>query len=191
MDNNENKIIKGVPKSGKLRKFGLVTYLDIETVKKTLHKNIDKIARYAYISHNNESEQTDNHIHILLYTYHANTYNAIKNWFPKSQNTFAKPILDDCKAVDYLTHINEPDKVQYNPDKIVAFNFELDNLVYDDNGYTILEDLLNNVPLRTIAKRYGKDFIYHYRAYRDLADDILFEESRPMILEPTQEVFPF
>lgn len=161
----------------RLRKFGLVTYLDEHEVITALKNNIDKILRYAYAVHDNENESADNHIHILLYTYHPRSYNTVRNWFSKRQNTFAKPILDDERAVDYLTHKNEPDKVQYSDSIIQKYNFVVDNIVYDDNGYNILQAVLDKVPLRTIAKRFGRDFIYHYRAYKELAEDIRFEES--------------
>lgn len=161
----------------RIRKFGLVTYLDEHEVITALKKNIDKITRYAFAVHDNEKESADNHIHILLYTYHGHSYNAVRNWFSKRQNTFAKPILDDESAVDYLTHKNELDKVQYSDSIIQKYNFVVDNIVYDDNGYNILQAVLDKVPLRTIAKRFGRDFIYHYRAYKELAEDIRFEES--------------
>lgn len=172
----------------RIRKFGLVTYLDEHEVITALKKNIDKITRYAYAVHDNEKESADNHIHILLYTYHGHSYNAVRNWFSKRQNTFAKPILDDESAVDYLTHKNEPDKVQYSDCIIQKYNFVVDNIVYDDNGYNILQAVLDKVPLRTIAKRYGRDFIYHYRAYKELSEDILFEESREEFSEQKKPV---
>lgn len=186
--------IQGVPKSGKLRKFGLVSYLSVVEVEQALHHNIEKVVRYAYAVHDNEAEESDNHIHILLYTYHPNTYNAIRNWFPKRQNTFAKPILDDVSAYDYLTHSNEPDKVQYSDSIIVKYNFDIEEICYDDNGYAPLQALLDKVPLKTIAKRFGKDFIYHYRAYKDLAEDIEYEEcckSLEVDFVPIQEKLPF
>lgn len=172
----------------RLRKFGLVTYLDEHEVITALKKNIDKITRYAFAVHDNEKESADNHIHILLYTYHGHSYNAVRNWFSKRQNTFAQPILDDERAVDYLTHKNEPDKVQYSDSIIQKYNFVVEDILYDDNGYNILQAVLDKVPLRTIAKRFGRDFIYHYRAYKELAEDIRFEESRVEFGEDTKPV---
>lgn len=78
----------------------------------------------------------------------------------------------------YLTHQDNPEKYQYSPDDVICSDpssFEDD--VQTDDTWTAVEDLLNGVPLKEVARRYGRDFIYHYSHIRQLVSDIRFEND--------------
>ena len=159
--------------------ISLISYLSKSKVDGVLKAHLKDIRRFAYILHDKDTKEDgtlkEPHFHILLYTYNAHSISAFRKWFRGDQNTLAKIISDDISAYDYLTHFNEPSKYQYSADLIYKYNFkDIEECEQDNNGYDILELLLKGFPLRLIAKRYGKDFIYHYTAYRALMEDINF-----------------
>ena len=157
----------------RIYKFDVVSYLNEEQVKRVLKAKLVDIRRYAYIIH--DKEETDTHIHLLLYTYNAHTFSSIRKWFKhESINTFCQEIKDDIKAYEYLTHANDLDKYQYSESGIRFYNYDKpENTDYDNNGYEPLELMLKGTPLRLIAKKFGKNFIYHYTSYKALYDDIM------------------
>lgn len=176
--------------NNRIRKFSLVTYAPSDIVNNILQSHIDDIQCYAYILHNLDTnadgELKTVHTHILLYTFNAHTPRAVCKWFTcvddsgKPINTLFEPIHNNIAAYDYLTHKNNPDKYQYKETDIIAYNpdYFTDNETTEDNGYNALNDLLQGVPLRQIARTYGRDFIRYYSAYKNLANDIVGEELR-------------
>lgn len=172
--------MKKKPTYFKTRKFSLVSYLPREKIEAIININDRMISRYAYILHDKDKDEQP-HFTIILYTYQATTISAVRRWFylvDSSQNTLAQAIKDETNAYDYLTHANDPDKYQYNVKEITSkgFNFfhpEED----DDRSYKILTELYLGVPLMELARRYKKDFIYRYRAYKELLEDIKFQEN--------------
>lgn len=164
-------------------KFSLITYLSEDNIKKVIRDKKYDIRRCCYILH--DQDENENHFHILLYTYNAHTFSSIRKWFSGFKgNTLCQEIKDDILAYEYLTHMNEVDKVKYDERNIVKYNWkDFDDIELDRSGYDILNDMLNRVPLRIIAKKYGKDFIYHYTAFRALYDDIVYISAESLDIE--------
>lgn len=191
-------------KDNRLRKFALVSYLQASVFEQKIARHIDDVIRFAYVVHDKDFDKEDvkeeTHIQALLYTYNSHSFSAIRKWFavPEGTNTLCQRVRDDIQAYEYLTHANEtnPLKYHYKKEDIISYNFNLDEVEQDDNGFGPLRMLLNKEKKSLIAKRYGRDFIYHYKAYKELAEDILFEEQQQLevinkVIEPIQEKFPF
>lgn len=165
------------------RWFSIVTYTDETIVSKVLERYGKNIRAYAYIVH--DKDVVDYHIHMMLHTYNPYTYKGIISWFRAVQdddderNTFAQSIKDRHQLYQYLTHENVgAEKYKYDEEDIVEYNIQdfFDEETKDDS-YECLNDLLNGVPFRTLAKRYGRDFIYHYDSYQKLCTEIKRQEG--------------
>ena len=166
------------------RWFSCVTYCGEPVVKKLIEKKGQYIRAWAYCIH--DKDDTDPHIHVLLRTYQSYTYKAIVNWFDDCResvdcsNTFVQKIIDKSAAVDYLTHRHEPDKTHYDEDNVVAQNLNdfLELGQAHDKSYEIIQDLLNGLSFRSLSYKYGRDFIYHYKAYIEVVKSIQLQERK-------------
>lgn len=173
------------------RAFSVVSYLDEVTFVQLLHRHIQGVRSYCYMLHDRETEH-DVHLHCLLYTYHAHSFSALRKWFEHTsgQNTFVQAIKDDTQAYYYLDHSEHDEKVQYDMNNLVKYNYKgCEYYNSGDESFNILEQVLDEVSLREIAFRYGKDFIFKYRAYKELAEDIKFQESRIDFKNKTDPAF--
>lgn len=170
------------------RKWSLVTYLSPSQIAELLSIHGDKIRAYAYATHdkdvNEDGTVKESHTHIILWLNKPNTATTVRNWFRAHDangvpvNTLAQPCADIVSMYRYLTHKDNLEKVQYSDDILFCSDpscFEED--VQTDSVYSAVEDLLNGIPLREVARRYGRDFIYHYSHIRTLVNDILAEEK--------------
>lgn len=163
------------------RKWSLVTYLCPDEIAKVFADKVDKVRAYAYCTHDKD-EGKEQHTHVIVWLNTPYAASTIKNWFRgediKGQlaNTLAEPCKDIAAMFRYLTHQDNPEKYQYSPDDVICSDpssFEDD--VQTDDTWTAVEDLLNGVPLKEVARRYGRDFIYHYSHIRQLVADIRLE----------------
>lgn len=165
------------------RWFSCVTYCPEDVVKKVIETKRAYIRSWAYIIHDKEN---DIHIHVLLRTYQSYTFKAIMHWFDDcreavcSANTFVQKIIDKSAAYDYLTHKYEPDKVHYEEDNIVGQNINdfSEAEQSKDSSFEIIQDMLKGVPYRSLAFKYGRDFIYHHKAYNDVVKEIKYQEMK-------------
>lgn len=118
-------------------------------------------------------------------------------------NTFSEYTHNCDGMVSYLTHKNQKEKHQYNESDIivlagsitdyVALQTEEEEARYKadtkasehlalreamaDDIETMLDDIVNKVSHREMARRYGRDFIKNYRSYRDYALMVCVEET--------------
>ena len=140
----------------------------------------------AYIVHNKDDAPP--HIHIFMCFGSDRRGTDILKWFDnlideKGQliNTRFEAVKSSESLLDYLTHKNEADKFQYSEADIIYSSEQArEKLLEDttDNGFGALDEMLNGIPLREIARRYGKDFIRNYYSYKALKNDIIDEERR-------------
>ena len=141
---------------------------------------LSKASHWAYIFH----DQDDNvpHYHVLLHYENARSGSAVLKDFVGYQNTFVKRCEHGAVVCyEYLTHKNDPDKYQYNADRIISHNpvywshFIPD--IRDRTDTDFIEDLLNSEKLDyyKMAKKYGRDFMKNWRNYVDFRDEVLFQ----------------
>lgn len=175
-------------KSTQSRKWSLVTYLPPAELAQVFGDKADKVRAYAYATHdkdtNKDGSRKEPHTHVIVWLNTPYAPSTIKNWFrgydDKGElvNTLAEPCKDISAMYRYLTHKDNPDKYQYDDDVVICSDpsmFEDD--VQTCDTWTAVDDLLNGVPLREVARRYGRDFIYHYSHIRQLVQDIKQEEG--------------
>lgn len=174
------------------RNFCLISYLSEEVIQSVLRVEKRRIRHYAYIRHDKDVKEDGSpqevHFHILLQMQNAMTLSAVRNLFPKEQNTLGQVMRDKSDCFSYLDHSDLPDKFHYDHKLIVS-----DDIGYwqsvekgddgDDKLLGILEDIIAHVPLRTLAKRYGRDCVIYYERYREFAFSMADEDRRIKVEE--------
>lgn len=174
----------------RVRSFSLLTYLDLFQVQEVLYKHDKQIRAYAYIQHdkdvNDDGLIKTRHVHVLVRLVQARTVSDVINWFSgfvddKGQliNTLGQEMHDISSSYLYLTHNTpqsiEDGKYQYSVDDIFTNDrsyFEKASYSDEDNMSCAVAELLDGVPLRDVAIKYGRDFIIHYNSIRMLVNDI-------------------
>lgn len=148
--------------------FKVVTYhTDIEIIK-SFCKNCFK---YAYILH--DKDDTDSHYHILCTFKQNKSFESVRAFMPEGQNTFVQPMKDKRGDYDYLTHLNCPEKYQYDSSAIVCndlsyFAGKLSQSLDNEEFYNDLTDPTKS--LKMLAIRYGRDFMRNFARYREFLD---------------------
>ena len=169
------------------RNFCLITYLTEPALVSCLNNHIQSIRAFEYIYHDKDLKEDgtpkEPHFHLNLILYSARKLSDVRRWFAGGNdlnglpaNTLGQICMDIGSSHDYLTHKEYPDKFQYNSDDIVSSDlalFERKSEFSDDVSWMALNDMLEGVPLQDIAKRYGRDFIYHYGHIKQVYVDIV------------------
>lgn len=149
--------------------------------------------RLDTLDDNENSELKEVHRHVLLYTYDAHTETAVRKWFYRFRITETKiddngnttqelcstlnQLVDSVGAArDYLTHENDPDKYHYDKKDVKTFGngwmaFNCASRCSDD-ALVIIQRLSNGDCLADMVREYGRDFVYHYKQYREMAVEI-------------------
>lgn len=153
------------------RNYSCITYMTEEQLKRMLHIYRKDIQHYAYAFH--DKDDNEPHFHVIILWYNAITMTACKRRFGRftDQNTFAEVLEDRGKCYEYLTHKNDKDKFHYDISIVKADNHSYwqaccygENET-DEKAVLIVADLMNGVPLSTMLKRYGREFVINYEKY--------------------------
>lgn len=176
--------------------FFVRTYLDEVQMRDIIEQHQGELKAWAYMLHDKDVfEEKDNkekagqpkekHFHLVIACRSQHTVSGIQRWFKardqdgKDINTHVEITADKEGSYQYLWHKNDPEKAQYNKEKVVGWNkefFEENAGNGEDNVYMALQDILNGVPCRELARRYGRDVILHYGAIKSFAYAIQEEE---------------
>lgn len=163
--------------------------LDIENMKSVLEAKgaSQAILKYAYITHdkdkNASGENVAPHIHCVMKFGYATRIGAIQNWFKIESNSLQKIRSSWVTACRYLTHMNHPDKYQYDPKDVVA-NFDYDaeckigNTKLTKRGKTIPPHIMKKLERITsgeiVLKNIHKCFtVSEYSTYKKTIMDYL------------------
>lgn len=91
---------------------------------------------------------------------------------------------DITASFDYLTHDTEQAKAEgkhlYDKTDIITNNIDFFNnsaTQEEDNMSLALCEMLDGVPIREIAKKYGRDFIIHFHSIKELFNVIQRQEG--------------
>lgn len=167
----------------RVRNFSAVTYLSQEQIQSFLQRYTEKIRNFALIYHDRDFDKIP-HYHLLIVTHSAHTTSAVLRWFQSMGfcddtgmpiNTMCEPCRDYQLAYEYLYHKNNPEKFQYKEEEIICDDrsyFVAPTESQDDSMFQALDQMLQGVDFYTLAQRFGRDFILHYRSIRCLAEDI-------------------
>ena len=167
------------------RNWSLVVYLDEITLAQRLAV-LENVRYFAYIVHDKDKlengEPKPKHIHLAVCLNSARTLQQIAMRFTditqNAGNAFGQPTRSNKAIIEYFTHQNEPEKYQYAEDKIVSNNIDYfkNDETDEDNTYMIVEDIIKGKPLRELIKLYGRELLYHYTQFKDVANDIIQQE---------------
>ena len=201
-DNDTNAMSGGKRKSApRDRKFSLVSYIPPERIKSFLERS-EWVQHWAMCTHNRDvlvdGSMKETHTHIVLYTYNAHTSSAIRKIFNRyaaslvqndeePQNTLAQVASDMVSSYRYLVHSDDPKKVQYEAhERIVDLQSYWSALeqssgyndVLANSGKKMLDDLLSGTSSYEMVRRYGKEYIYHAKQYREMVETVFTEQLR-------------
>lgn len=166
--------------SNRFYSFRIVTYNTEDVVKSF----IKSTSHYAYALHDNDVDDNgvlrSPHFHILC-TFSSNkSFDSVRRLMGGEQNTFVQPMVDKFGDYLYLTHKNAPDKFQYDDCIIVTnskefFTPSVDKTISND---AFLNDILPSsvLSLRSLATKYGRDFIKNSRVYFDFGRRVFNQE---------------
>ena len=175
-------------KRDQFRNHSLISYCSVSQIEEVLHVHSHQIKAYAYCLHDCDVDDLGGikspHIHILFLLFSPISPSTVRNWFScvdelgNTVNTLDQKIVDISASFRYLIHEDNPEKYQYLPEMRICSDIKyFADFVDDDVSKLALFDLLDGVPLREVAFRYGRDFIYHYGHIKQIYIDILSSES--------------
>lgn len=197
-DNATNGGKRKVPRD---RKFSLVSYIPPERIKSFLERS-EWVQHWAMCTHNrdvlSDGSIKETHTHIVLYTYNAHTSSAMRKIFNRyatsivqndeePQNTLVQVASDMVSAYRYLIHADDPRKVQYELHERIADDYSYWSSLEQSSGYNdvlansgkkMLDDLLAGTSSYEMVRRYGKEYIYHAKQYREMVETIYTERLR-------------
>lgn len=170
-----------------MKRIAIMTYAKAKQVELILETHKASLAAYAWIVH--DKDKTDTHCHIFMSFNSERKGTDILKWFEcctdekdEKANTRWQYVKSNEGLLKYLTHENAPGKERYNESDIKYSSEDARNELLEscecDNGYEALEMMLNEIPLKDIARKHGRDFIRHYISYKTLAEDIRKSERR-------------
>ena len=170
-----------------MKRIAIITYAKAKQVELILENHKASIQAYAWIVH--DRDKTDTHCHVFMAFNSERKGTDILKWFEcctdekdEKANTRWQYVKSNERLLQYLTHENAPEKERYNETDIKYSSEEARNELLEscevDNGFEALEAMLNDKPLKDIARKHGRDFIRHYSSYKLLAQDIKAQERR-------------
>lgn len=166
----------------KTREYSIVTYSDKAEIVADLVEVLSP-EHYAYIYHDQDNKKE--HWHILV-TFESPRYlGVIQKTVDDFGGGMVEPVRNLYSAYHYLYHDTKDakDKFQYNPSLIVSdcdwwTSLKSKSSDDGDSTYQCLEDMLSQkYSTRQLAKKYGRDFIFHYDNYKSMASRIAYEEN--------------
>lgn len=190
MPKNKQRLEEQI-KQDRFRNFNILLYKDTTSYKyKDVIFKLNEYKYYAYIEHKPETDEKKEHTHLFIHLDNACTISAVANnlGIPKNFVQETKSVRSSCR---YLTHIDYPDKIQYDykdvhistlferkfkknfedletEEQIINNIFEfIDNLHYDYTYNYAMRVLIQWVNLNvydTIFKRYRSEFLDYLKS---------------------------
>lgn len=159
---------------------------DLEGLLNFLKDNNSVVDEYAYILHDRDVKDDgtpkEPHYHFLLVLRRSRRLADIQSCMKKTLQ--GNVMLQSCHSVlasyGYLTHENDDNKFSYDESSIVSsadssfWKANTSSNDFDISSDTIMTaylDLLNSMPLKECARKYGRDFIIHYNHIKTLLLD--------------------
>lgn len=198
------------------RHFTLVLYCSLNALQIILLNNLDCIANYAYILHDKDIYDDDvkegeeilhkkgdlkkAHIHMVISFYNVQRWSTVCKMFSTEEDNARVEVCNSRVAqYRYLTHADNPERYQYPKSSIVSNDINFyekvqihgDKKDVDNVAEKIIDDMLACVSPYLLCKRYGRDFIIHYRQYKDVVDAIRdYSSAHPKARMQTRQAIP-
>ena len=159
----------------KSRNWFIVTYNKPEEFQNLLNT----CKEWAYIYHDRD-EGKEPHYHILAVFENARYYTGVKKLIAGEQNSFLEPVKTSIQqCYRYLTHEEKNDKAIYDESEIVKseyFKGSDEKSTKGEEAIQMIDDILNGLSLRELARRYGKDFMKNASSYMNYAQKVARQE---------------
>lgn len=186
----------------KTKYISLMTYAQENDIKRILNEKSAQLENAFYIYH--DKDESEPHYHIVIELKTDRAIKEIISWFKKCNdingntvNTFGETVISCAAIAEYLTHtgIGQETKHQYKLEDIKEPIGKIDNFRQSksdyeikkqannkriekaDNNEKLLDDLIEGLPCREMARRYGRDFMKNHKAYREYAAMVVIEED--------------
>ncbi|MBQ7977811.1 MAG: hypothetical protein IJ301_04415 [Clostridia bacterium] len=152
---------------------------------------LDVCSSYAYIKHN----EGEPHYHVCCTFKGKQRVARLISLYGSRQNMSIGKLTKGSACLEYLTHMNDANKVQYSIEDIVSENLEelqisTEYTIESDKSEKVKKRVTNEmlvedvqmyyerkISAREMALKYGRDFIINQRKYREFGQ-ILSTESR-------------
>lgn len=172
-------------KNIKVRCWSCIIYMPTYLLEKRLSSLIafSNLLHYAYIEHDSDvladGSPAEVHVHITLYFKYPVRYAYIHDSFClDSSNVLAEPLSDRYTMVnEYFIHLNRPDKYQYPFSLVYSDDIDFwqnNGVKSTDTSVDIIELMLSGESYLSLVHRFGKNFVYHYKAFKELVEDIKY-----------------
>ena len=156
------------------RQWSLVTYASVDEFMKLCVQ----AEHYAYVCHDKDGVAA--HYHVLLVFKNPRALKGLQDVIGSDQNTFGEPVKSSLEEMyKYLTHERVTDKVLYPKESVVCDSVSFwESLVADEGSITdsMIDDILQGLPLRLLARRYGRDYMRNHKAYIAFAQLVYAQE---------------
>mgnify|MGYP005788592293 FL=1 len=156
------------------RQWSLVTYASVAEFAPLLNQ----CEHYAYIYH--DKDGVEPHFHILCVFKNPRALKGIQDTIKSDQNTLGEPVKSSLEEMyKYLTHERETDKVLYPKESVVCDSVSFwETLTAEEGSITdsLIDDILQGLPLRLLARRYGRDYMRNFNAYKWFAQLVYAQE---------------
>lgn len=144
------------------------------------------------------------HAHVVLVLHRSRRIRDIIAWFKGYTDSKGGHINTRCQKLtsvesmhDYFLHVTEESKedgkyqyaeedIKYSPDIPSPWSFQTDydkhhgkdgKDVKEDENESFLQDIIDGVPMREMARRYGRDYMKNFKAYREFALNVMVQEG--------------
>lgn len=188
----------------KTKYIALSSYASEGDIARILSEKSEQIEHAFYCFH--DKDESEPHTHIVLGLVASRNPSEIANWFKKCvndegrvQRTTAQAVIS-CRGIgDYLTHSGEgsgqQEKHQYTDEDIkvskgcladfkklkteaeIAAEAAEKREAKADESEQLLQDIIDKVPAREMARRYGRDYMKNHKSYREYAALVVLEET--------------
>lgn len=143
---------------------------------------LSSCVHWAWIYH--DKDNVEPHYHILCVFKNARALNGIKTMIHGDQNTFGEIVKTTLKnCLDYMLHGETGDKHEYLPEELFCDNSDFWESLSDFSSdpssdlISLIDDIISGLPLRELARRYGRDFVRNFRTYISFAHCVSRQES--------------
>lgn len=180
--------------------FDIVTYLPLHYVLNILNSAKTMCENYILIKHDKADDLFDketgligkDHIHIVFMSYARRRASRLVKLFNTTQIMRLENQNQLVGSVLYLTHSTEncirEGKVKYESERLITNNHNFfSKLSYvrhtQDNALEVIDRINFGLPYRDLVALYGRDFVFHYRQYADMALEIYKQEQLQEVKE--------
>ena len=148
-----------LPKNDRYRSFLILLYEDTTSYNiNDIFFEINGFKKYAYIKHNPETNEKKSHYHLYISLDSACTISAVsKRLCVPAQ--FIQHVRSERASLRYLTHIDYPDKIQYEI-KDIKYSLNIERSLL--KSYSDVEseiDIINNIHNFILSLK--NDFTYN------------------------------